>query len=235
MNKSRFIRRDAINVNHRLLREEREGGRSCHQVYGETFVRPVSGKLNLYHVLQFVVDGLNQRLFARENLVCDGHDRILHIVLQPGSRVESIDKELGEDFHAEVSIVSGLFSEDLFDEGLVAVRFPVIDGVWRNHGVKQVPLFVTTLVQYELIEPSLRAVAPRGMSREDLMEMSALVPAYPQSGVIDGTDSRAASNAVLLDKQDEGDGYLPLLFDNAVIGNSLRKRVLHILLNFIQI
>lgn len=198
MNKSRFIRRDAINVNHRLLREEREGGRSCHQVYGETFVRPVSGKLNLYHVLQFVVDGLNQRLFARENLVCDGHDRILHIVLQPGSRVESIDKELGEDFHAEVSIVSGLFSEDLFDEGLVAVRFPVIDGVWRNHGVKQVPLFVTTLVQYELIEPSLRAVAPRGMSREDLMEMSALVPAYPQSGVIDGTDSRAASNAVLL-------------------------------------
>lgn len=72
MNNVVFIRRDTVHVDHRLLRKERVGGQSGHQVHHEAGNRSMSGMLDLGHVLQLVVDGFNQRPLAKENLVRAG-------------------------------------------------------------------------------------------------------------------------------------------------------------------
>lgn len=235
MNKARFIGRDTIHINHRLLRKEGVGRQTCHQVNREASYRPVPGMLNLCHVLQFVVDGLNQRSFAQENLVCDGHDLSLHIVLQLGNQLNAVHEEPEEEFLVDVSLVSDQFSEDLFDERFVAERLPVVDIAGSDHEVQQVTLLITDEVELESIEPSHRALPPLGKSPEDLVEVDALVPAYSQVGTVDETDSRAASHATLLHEQDERDCNLPLQFDKAVVGYGLWKQVGHILADLIQV
>ncbi len=85
------------------------------------------GVFNLGHILEFVIDGLDQRSFPQENLVRDGHDLPLHVVLELGNQLNAIYKEFGEEILADVPFVSLQFSEDLLDEGLVPEGLPVID------------------------------------------------------------------------------------------------------------
>ena len=191
--------------------------------------------LNLCHVLQFVIDGLDQCSFAQENLVRDGHDLPLHIVLELCNQLNAIHKEFGKEVFADVPFVSHQLSEDLFDERFVAERFPVVDIAGSDHEVQQVPLFVANQMQLEPVEPSHRALAPLGEPLEDLVEMDTLIPAHPQGCAVHKADSRAASHAALLDEQDERDGNLPFQFNESVIGNGMREQVSHILANFIQV
>lgn len=65
--------------------------------------------------------------------------------------------------------------------------------------------------------------------------MDALVLADAQSRTIDKTDPRAAAQAALLDEQDERYSNLSLQFNEAIIGDGVRKQVGHILVNFIQV
>lgn len=90
-------------------------------------------------------------------------------------------------------------------------------------------------MQLEAIEPSHRALAPLGKSLENPVEMDALVLADAQSRTIDKADPRAAAQAALLDEQDERYSNLSLQFNEAIIGDGVRKQVGHILVNFIQV
>jgi hypothetical protein len=65
--------------------------------------------------------------------------------------------------------------------------------------------------------------------------MDALVPTNTQSGTVHETDSGAASHTTLLHEQNEGDGHLPLQFNEAIVGNGLWKQVGHIVANFVQV
>lgn len=134
-----------------------------------------------------------------------------------------------------LSLVSDKSTEDLLNEGLVPERLPVIHIARRDHEVQEVSLFVANEVQFEAIEPSHRALAPLGKSLENPVEMDALVLADAQSRTIDKTDPRAAAQAALLDEQDERYSNLSLQFNEAVIGDGVRKQVGHILVNFIQV
>lgn len=235
MNKSRLIGRYSFEIDHRLLREKRVGCQARHQVDREAGNRPMSGVFDLRHVLQLVVDGLDQCSFAQENLVSDSHNLSLHIVLQLCNQLNTIHEESGEKFLADVSLVSNQFAEYLLDERFVAERLPVVDITGCDHEVQQITLLVTDEMQFEAVEPADRALAPLGKSLEDLVQMDALVPAYPQGGTVDETDSRAASHAASLHEQDERDGHLSLQFDKAVVGYGLWKQVGHILANLIQV
>ena len=235
MDKAIFIGRDAFHGNHRLLREERVGRQACHQVNREADDRPVPGVLNLRHILEFIIDGLNQRPLPQENLVRNGHYLPLHIVLEFCNQLNAIHKEFGEEVLADVPLVSHQFAEDLLNKGLVPERFPIIDIARGDHEVQQVSLLVADEVEFEAVKPSHRALASLGEALKDLVKMDALVPANTQRGTVNETDACAGSHAALLYEQDERDGNLPLQFNEAVIGNGLREQVSHILADIIQV
>ena len=210
MDKAIFIGRDPLNVNHRFLRKERVGRQACHQVNHEADDRPVSGVFNLSHILEFIIDGLNQRPFPQEDLVRDGHDLAFHVVLEFCNQLNAIHKEFGEEVIADVPLVSHKLAKYLLDKGLVPQRLPIIDIARCYHEVQQITLLVANQMQFEPVEPPHRALAPLGKSLEDLVEMDALIPAHPQGCAVHEADSRAASHAALLDEQHERNGHLTL-------------------------
>lgn len=235
MDKPIFIRRDSVHIDHRFLRKERVGRQTSHEVDRKADDRPVPRVLNLGHVLQLVVDGLNQRPLAEKEAVSNGHDLTFHVALQFCNQLNTLHKELGEEILADVSLVTDQFAEDLLDKGLVPERLPVVDIAGRKHEVQQIAFLVTDQVQFETIEPTHRALSPLGKSFEDLVQMDALVSANTQGGTIHEADSGAASHAALLHEQDEWHGNLSLQFDEAIVGNGLWEQVGHIVAGFVQV
>ena len=235
MYKSVFTGRDAFKVNHRLLREERVGGKARHQIHREAGHGPVPGVLNLGHVLQFVVDGLNQGPLAQKDSVRYGHDLSLHIALQLRNQLDAVHEELGEEILADVPLVADKFSEDLLDEGFVPQRLAVIDIAGREHKVQEVSLLVADEMQFEAVEPSHRALATLGKPFEHLVDMDSLIPADAQRRAVHETDSGAAAHAAPLHEQDEGNCHFLLQLYEAVVGYGIGKQVLHVLANLINI
>lgn len=235
MNNSILIRWDTFHINHRLFREERVGCQACHQIDREADDGPVSGVLDLRDVLKLIVDGLDQSPLAQEDFVRDCHKLALHVALKLCYQLDAVHEKSGEEVPADVSLVSDQLSEDPFDEGFVPERIPVIHIARRDHEVQEVSLFVANEVQFEAIEPSHRALAPLGKSLENPVEMDALVLADAQSRTIDKADPRAAAQTALLDEQDERYSNLSLQFNEAIVGDGVRKQVGHILVNFIQV
>lgn len=120
--------------------------------------------LNLCHVLQLVVDGLNQSPLAQKGSVRYCHDLALHIALKFGYRLKAVHEEFGEEVLADISLVSDQFAENLFDEGFVTQGLAVIDIARREHEIQEVALLVADEMQLEAIEPSHRALAALGKS-----------------------------------------------------------------------
>ena len=168
-------------------------------------------------------------------LVRDGHDLAFHVVLEFCNQLNAVHKEFGEEFLADVSLVSDKFAEYLLDKGLIPQRLAVIDVARGYHGVQQITLLVADQMEFEAIEPAHRALSTLGEALEDLVKMDALVPANTQRSTVNKADTRACSHAAFLYEQDERNGHLPLQFDEAVIGNSQGKKVRHIPANFIQV
>ena len=190
-------------------------------------------RLAIWNVLQ--LDGFNQRPLAKENLVRNGHDLPLHVVLQLRNQLNPVHKKSREEILADISLVPDQLAENLFDERLVAERLPVVDVAGRDHEVQQVPLLVADQVQLEPVEPSHRTLSALGKPLEDPVEMDALVPAYPQRGAVNEADARADSHAALLDEQDERDGDLPFQFDEPVVGYCFWEQVPHMLADFVHV
>ena len=235
MNNSILIRRDAFHINHRLLREERVGCQACHQVDRKANDGPVSGVLNLSHVFQFVVDGLNERSLPEDNAVSNGHDLSLHVTLQLCNQLNTINKKPGKEFLANVSLVSDKSTEDPLNEGLVPERLPVIYIARRDHEVQEFPLFAADQMQFETVEPSHRTLPPLGESLEYIVGADALVPAHAQGGAVHETDARAGSHAASIHEQDERNHHLTLQLDEAVVGNEPREQIRHIPAYLIQV
>lgn len=235
MYKAIFTRRDAFDVNHRLLREERVGGKSRHQVYREAGHRPVPGMLNLCHVLQLVVDGLNQSPLAQKDSVRYCHDLALHIALKFGYQLNAVHEEFGEEVLADISLVSDQFAENLFDEGFVTQGLAVIGIARREHEIQEVALLVADEMQLEAVEPSHRALAALGKSFEHLVDMDSLIPADTQGCAVHEADARAAAHAAPLHEENKWDGNFLLQLYESVVGYGIGEQVFHILANLIYV
>ena len=235
MYKAIFTRRDAFDVNHRLLREERVGGKARHKVHREAGHGPVPGVLNLGHVLQFVIDGLNQGPLAQKDSVRYGHDLTLHIALQFCDQLNAVHKEFGEDVLTDISLVSDKFAEDLLDEGFVPQGLAVINIARREHEVQEVALLVADKMQLEAVEPSHRALTALGKPFEHLVEMDSLIPADTQRRAVHETDTSAAAHAAPLHEQDERNCHFLLQLNEAVVGYGIGEQVRHILANLINV
>ena len=137
MNNSILIRWDTFHINHRLLREERVGRRSGHQIDCEADDGPVSGVLDLRDILQLIVDGLDQSPLAQENFVRDCHKLAFHVALKLCYLLDAVHEKSGEEVPADVSLVSDQISEDPFDEGFVPERIPVVNIARCVHEVQE--------------------------------------------------------------------------------------------------
>lgn len=146
MDKAILIGRDPLNVNHRFLRKKRVGGQACHQVNHEADNRTVSGVFNPSHILEFIIDGFNQRPFPQEDLVRDGHYLSFHVALEFCNQLNAIHKEFGEEVLADVSLVSHKLAEYLLDKGLVPQRLAVIDVAGRGMKFNKSPFSLQIIV-----------------------------------------------------------------------------------------
>ena len=235
MNKAILIRRDTLHINHRLLREERVGRQSRHQIDREANDGPVPGVLDLRDVLQLVVYGLDQCPLAQEDFVRDCHKLAFHVALQLCYQLDAVHEKSGEEVLADVSLVPDQLSEDPLDEGFVPEGIPVVNIARREHEAQELSLFAADQMQLEAVEPSHRTLSPLGEPLEDLVEADTLVPAHPQGGAVHETDARAGSHAASVHEQDEGDHHLPLQLDEAVVGDGVGKQVPHMPAHLIQI
>ena len=132
MNNTILIRWDTFHINHRLLREERVGRQTLHQIDREADDGPVSGVLDLRDVLKLTVDGLDQSPLAQEDFVRDCHKLALHVALKLCYQLDAVHEKSGEEVPADVSLVSDQLSEDPFDEGFVPERIPVVNIAMRS-------------------------------------------------------------------------------------------------------
>ena len=62
--------------------------------------------LQLRDVLQFVVDRLNDRPFAKQYLVGDAHQAVLHVALHLGYQLDAIDEQFPKQLFRYVALVS---------------------------------------------------------------------------------------------------------------------------------
>ena len=93
-----MVIRAGFNRDGRFLREEAVCGDGGHGIDDEVVEGAVSRMFQLRDVLQFVVDRLNDRPFAKQYLVGDAHQAVLHVVLHLGYQLNAIDEQFLEQF-----------------------------------------------------------------------------------------------------------------------------------------
>ena len=91
--------------------EEAIGRKSCNEVHGEVGDRTVSGMLNLSHVLEFIVDTLDNRPLTDKDLVCNSHQCPFHVAPEFCKELYSIYKQFFEQPLAYVPFVPTSFPE----------------------------------------------------------------------------------------------------------------------------
>ena len=228
MNSPILILRDAVHVDHRLLREEGVGRQPHHQVDREADDRPVPGVLDLRHVLQLVVDGLDQRPLAQEDLVRDAHYLPPHVAPQLCDQLDSVDEKPGEKVLADVALVSEEPAEDPLYEGPVPERLAVVHIARGEHEAQEVAFLVADQMQLEAVEPAHGALPALREAPEDPVEMDALVPAHAQGRAVHEAYACAVAHTAPPHEQYERHGHLPLKLDKAVIGDHAGEKACHI-------
>ena len=115
-----------INSNHRFLREEAVSGKGGDKVHREIGNRTVSGMFNLSHVLEFVIDSLDNRPLPDQNLVCNAHERPFHVVPDFREQLNAINEQFLEEPLADVPLVPDELPGNVLQKGRVLEGFPVV-------------------------------------------------------------------------------------------------------------
>jgi len=104
-------------------------------------------------------------------------------------------------------------------------RFAVVNISRGNHEVKQLALLIADEVQLESEEPTHGALASLRNTLERLVDMDALILAYPQRCAVNEADACTFAKQHLLDEQGKGYGNLFLQFHETVVGDQLWKQM----------
>lgn len=134
----------------------------------------------LSDILQFVINGLNQSPFPKHNLVGDGHERVPHIVLDFGDKLNPVHKKEFKQLFAKISFVTTEFAFDIFNKRLRVERLSVIDIARCEHEVQYLPSVIDDQMQLETEEPSHRAFATFCYAFESLVNKDTLMFTDPQ-------------------------------------------------------
>ena len=110
--------------------------------------------LNLGDVLDFIIYRFNQGAFSQENLVCNTHQGVLHVVLHLGNQLDAIKEQVFEKSLPDISFVRTEFSLDVLQEPSPFQRLPVIHITWCEHEIENFSLVIDDQMEFEAEEPS---------------------------------------------------------------------------------
>ena len=191
--------------------------------------------LHLCDILQLVVNRLYDGPLSGKQPVGHTHNGSLHVALEPRYELDAVNEEAFEQFLAYVSLVSDEFPVEEFHKGLVVERLAVIYISRGNHEVEQLPPLVTAQVQLEPEEPAHGALPPLGNALEGLVDVDALIPAYPERSAVHEADARTLAQQCLLDEQCKGNGHILLQLNEPVVGYQPGEQVPEMLRDMLQI
>lgn len=128
----------------------------------------VAGMLNLADVLELVIDALDDRPFAQEQLVWEGHEPVAHVLTQFGDEVEALGQQelLGQRLR-DVALVAEELAEEAADES--GYRPPVIDVAWGKTDSEQVAAIIDHQMEFEAVKPAHRCFAAPRIHPKDAM------------------------------------------------------------------
>ena len=81
---------------------------------------------NVADVLEFVVDGFNERPFPQQDFVMQVHERVFHVILEFGHKVYVVNEKLFKKLLTYVSPVGKNLSEEPLRKVLVLQWFTVV-------------------------------------------------------------------------------------------------------------
>ena len=142
-----------VHGDHRLLGEEAVGGEGGGKIHQEVGDGAVSGVFDLSHVLELVVDGLDDGPLPDQNLVRDAHERALHVAPELREELYPVHEQFLEQTPAYVTLVPDEFPRDVLQKGGALQRLPVIHVARGQYEAEQLPLLVADQVQLEAVEP----------------------------------------------------------------------------------
>lgn len=216
-----------INSNHRFLREEAVSGKGGDKVHREIGNRTVSGMFNLSHVLEFVIDSLDNRPLPDQNLVCNAHERPFHVVPDFREQLNAINEQFLEEPLADVPLVPEELPGNVLQKGRVLEGFPVVHVAGGQHETEQLAFLVAYQVELEAVEPPHRALPPLRQPPKHPVQVDPLVAADSQCRAVHEAYPGAASHQVLLQEQDQRHHYLLLQFREPVVGYRIREHMAH--------
>ena len=109
----------------------------------------------LRHVLQHVVQGLDDAPFAKHHLVVQRHQSLLHVRPETGHNVYAVIPEPSEKGLRYVALVSIKLAENLVGQRVHYRFIPVVDIRAGKHETDYLPLLVAEQMQPEAYVPSL--------------------------------------------------------------------------------
>lgn len=187
-----------------------------HQEVGWT---AVTGVLDLAHILELVVDRLDERSLAQQNLLLPIHELIGHVFPYMGDQFQATSIKFIEEVLADIAFVAKEFAPQIrrhcFD------RRTVIDVAGREGEGQQFAAFVDDQVELEAEEPTHGGPADGSDAVEDAMAMGPFVGADFQWRRVDEADAGDVAAAVCHEIGKQRDRHVADALDKAVVAGEL--------------
>ena len=191
----------------------------------------MSGMHGLCHVLQFIVNGLNNRPLPEHDLVIDGHQPVLHVAPESRHEVYPVGEEAGKEGFGDVSFVRIDLSQHVVSQPIEHLLVAVVNVRPGQHEIDELTFLVANEMQLESVEPAHRTLAYLRIALEHLVALDAFVVADRNACTVDEANARALSETEQLEEQGHLDCYARLQFHETVVRHSLREAVPQITLH----
>lgn len=157
------------------------GAEAGHQMDQEVERTAMAGMLDLADVLELVVDRLDERPLAQEQLVAQVHEDVAHVLAPLGDEPHSVlEEELFGQWLGDVALVADELAEQPPDEA--RDRLAVVHVTGRQAEGEQFAALVDDQMELEAVEPADRGLTPTRVHRKDAVLVNAGVVADGQSG-----------------------------------------------------
>lgn len=152
------------------------------------------------HVLELVVDRLDESPFPEDDFVIQAHEGVLHVLLESRDKVYAVNEKALEKFLAYIAPVCEDLSEQVLLESVVFQRLSVVHVPRRERPLYYLSAVVDHDVQFESVEPSHRAFADGRPSPHCPVAAGALDVARGQRGGVDDRHARAFAQSACLEE-----------------------------------
>ena len=117
--------RRAVDMQRRLIRQERIGNQTRDQIDQEIELGTMSGMLNVTDIFQEIIDRLNDSALSEQDFVGKIHQHILHVLFELGKQRNAFVKEVMKQLGRQIALVAKQLAEQIFgqvmDQGKIAV------------------------------------------------------------------------------------------------------------------